>query len=363
MGAADTCANAVSDAFSQTCSKTNGVASVSLAAEICANAVAKVFVQTSIKMNSSDNAKACANACAVGHSLAGAVAAAAAQAIVGAAGACGTVVTFVKTRDFTSAFSTVTAKSLSNACTNDEGKAANKAAVMAEALANSYAKVLSTAMGKACSCTSCGCPAIGVGYNDTSFTDTTANVTSGKYALTEAVANAATTFCKGGSVQNALKTIVNALVKVSIKALNNFDVKTAATDSAFSCSMAQSTTAIRAVAEAAGDALAGAFAANFAAKCGAAVTAVKQAASASDTADLIIEAISASCSVPSAKKKGETVTATYGNVAQYVTRSPLGDAVQQSLATLLNTCECAGNCWCGTNCKDFLNTCPTFATS
>uniref|UniRef100_A0A383WGH9 Uncharacterized protein n=1 Tax=Tetradesmus obliquus TaxID=3088 RepID=A0A383WGH9_TETOB len=361
-GAADTCADAVSDAFSQTCSKANGVSAVSLAAEICANTIAKLYVSTTVKLNASENARVCANSCAISQSTASAVAAAVGQAITGAITPCAAVVTFVKSKSFVTSMTQAVAKSFTTACAYGEGQAYTQAAMMSESLATAYAKTFSSAMGKACSCSNCGCANIGTGdYSDDTFTDTSANVVSGKYALTTAVANAAHKLCNGDSVENSLKNLVNALVKVWVDANNEIEIDANATGKAFACAMTTANIKQRSMAEAAGDALSAAFAANFKYKCSAAVAALQESVTTSDIGDMLLEAIAATCSVPSAK--GNMTSASYSNVVQYVTNSPLGDAVQHALATVAEKCECEGDCWCSTDCKTMLDTCPLFKDS
>lgn len=114
----------------------------------------------------------------------------------------------------------------------------------------------------------------------------------------------------------------------------------------------------RSMAEAAGDALPAAFSANFKYKCSAAVAALQESVSTSGIGDMLLEAIAATCTVPSIK--GNMTTASYSNVVQYVTNSPLGDAVQHALATVAEKCECEGDCWCSTDCPTMLSTSPIY---
>lgn len=98
---------------------------------------------------------------------------------------------------------------------------------MVSGLASAYAKTFAAALAKACTCDgTCSCPPLPAKarLEDLATSDTYSSVASGRRALTQSVADAAALFCDGDSIETAVKTVVDATVKVYSSALVNVQV-------------------------------------------------------------------------------------------------------------------------------------------
>ncbi|WIA21483.1 hypothetical protein OEZ85_000688 [Tetradesmus obliquus] len=358
--AASTCADAVSDAFADSCKGSNVISRISTASTTCGNAMAGVFVQQLSAATSTDNARACSMGCAFAETGGAAVASAAGDAILSVLGNCGAVSGWMKSGQLAASFVDITTKAFSHACTFGKGSAHNQGVILSKTIAQSLSKVLTQVVGQACSCKqSCNCPPLPVGleYEDQAFSESVGKVVSGQFAAQQTVADAAGLLCDGKSVQSAAKKVLEVTTKTIVDGLQvmNMDSKS---DGKFAsaCGIMYNKQAAFSLAMASSQVLANAFELNFNKTCGGiGFAAVTGLAKSSDAALWMVDRLSVNCNL-----NGRNFTRSLVN--DIVKDSPYGNAVHDSLQGVVNTCGCKERCWCGTpsaTCKPQL-TCPAY---
>lgn len=352
------CSKAVSNALKQTCSGVNAYTQLSVAAATCAQAMTKVYVKALASANSTYNAMACSYGCVMAQSNAGAFSVAAANAIAANLAKCSQLKAYVGSKTFSAAWVDVTTNALIRACVEGHGMAYTAASVMTSTLAKSLSKVLASVLARACACNkSCLCPPLpkGVEYGDVSFSDSASTVTAGKYALNQAVGDAAAQFCDGKSVASSTKTVLSTMVGAYVEATADISIVSQSSGQGNACTMLFNKGDARSIASASSEALTAAFANNFNSTCGPAVAGLKSRAYASDFGHAIAYALKISCSKNGTLSKADLVK-------NLVDKTPLGDAVNDALTAVKNSCACKGKCWCGKEssyCKP-LKTCEIY---